>query len=505
MKIFSASDLKQIEQNTINQENISSLDLMERAALAVVHEIVSRYARNKHICIFAGPGNNGGDAMAVARLLMVEGYKPQIYLFRTSTLTQECNANLERLKSEHPDADLSEVITEFHPPQLTADTVVIDGVFGAGLTRPLAGGYTALVEYINESDAYVISLDVPTGLMCEWEQCNGPRHIVQAHLTYTFQYPKLAFFFRENAPYVGKWHVLDIGLKPSTSTYNMATLYSVDSEDASMLLKPRDNFADKKVFGHALLAGGRYGMVGAISMAAKAAMRSGVGLTTIHAPRCAFNILQTSIPEAIFECDDHNFECTEVQVRSKFTALGIGPGLGHGSEPSACIRRLLTSDVKAPIVFDADALRILAINKELLDVLPYQSILTPHKDEFEDLFDCIIDSDAHRLQQAILMAKMYNIVIVLKGAHTAVISSNGEVYINNSGNNGMATAGSGDVLTGVITSLLAQGYEPVKAAVLGVHVHGLAGDIAAAESSFEAVTAQDIIANLGKAFRKLYR
>ena len=505
MKVFSTSDLRQIDQNTIKQDNISSLDLMERVAVAVVHEIVSLYPRNKHICIFAGPGNNGGDALAVARLLSVEGYKPQIYLFNTSALSANCEANLTRLKNEYPDADLSEVVTEFRPPHLTADTLVIDGLFGIGLSRQLTGGYTALVAYINESDAFVISLDVPSGLMCEWEQCNELRHIIQADITYTFQYPKLAFFFRENAPYVGKWKTLNIGLKPDESTEKMALLHCIENEDAAMLLKPRDKFADKKTFGHALLAGGRYGMVGAIVMAAKAAMRSGVGLATIHAPRCAYNVSQTALPEAIFECDNHDFECSDLLLRGKYKALGIGPGMGHGNLPSACLRKLLTSDIKIPIVFDADALRILAINKELLSVLPYNSILTPHKDEFEDLFDCIIDSDSHRLQQAILMAKTYQVIIVLKGAHTAVVTPGGDVYLNNSGNSGMATSGSGDVLTGIITSLLAQGYEPVKAAVLGVHLHGVAGDIAAAESSFEAITAQDIIANLGKAFRKLYR
>lgn len=505
MKIFSAHDLQQIDQHTIKQENISSLDLMERAAIAVVHEIVSHYPRNKHICIFAGPGNNGGDALAVARLLSVEGYKPQIYLFNTTALSDDCNANLTRLKNEYPDADFNEVITEFRPPHLTEETLVIDGLFGTGLSRPLSGGYTALVEYINESDAYVISLDIPSGLMSEWEQCNESRHIIQADITYTFQYPKLAFFFRENAPYVGKWQVLNIGLKPDSSTEKMARLHCIDNDFAASILKPRDKFADKRTFGHALLAGGRYGMAGAIVMAAQAAMRSGVGLTTIHAPRCAYNISQTAIPEAIFECDNHDFECSDIPVRNRYKAMGIGPGMGHGSQPASCLRNLLTSDIKIPIVFDADALRILAINKELMNVLPYNSILTPHKDEFEDLFDCIIDSDSHRLQQAILMAKTYRVIIVLKGAHTAIVTPGGDVYLNNSGNNGMATAGSGDVLTGIITSLLAQGYEPANAAILAVHLHGVAGDIAAAESSFESITAQDIIANLGKAFRKLYR
>ncbi len=503
MKIFSVNDLRQIDQDTIRKENISSLELMERAATAVVREIVSQYQRNKHICIFAGPGNNGGDALAVARLLLVEGYNPEIYLFKTTTLSNDCESNLERLKNEYPDSQLFEITNKFNPPKLTSQTLVVDGIFGTGMTKVLTGGYTALVKYINESDAFVISIDVPTGLTCGWDQYNEARHIINANITYTFQYPKLPFFFRENAPYVGHWKVLNIGLQPDPATSNSSRTYCVEKEDAALLLKSRDKFADKKTFGHALLTGGRFGMVGAITLAAKAAMHSGVGLTTVHAPKCAYNILQTSIPEAIYEKDEDDMECSHIQLHNKYKALGIGPGMGHGSKPSICLRDLLTSDINIPVVFDADALRIMAINRELLDVLPYHSILTPHKDEFEDLFDSMIDSDSHRFQQAILMAKTYNIIIVLKGAHTAIASPSGELYLNNSGNNGMATAGSGDVLTGIITSLLAQGYEPINAAVLGVHLHGLAGDIAAAESSPEAITAQDIIACLGKAFRKL--
>ena len=221
MKIFSAGDLRKIDQNTIEQEGIASIDLMERAASAVVYEIISHYSRNKHICIFAGPGNNGGDALAIARLLMIEGYNPQIYVFITSTqLSPDCQTNLERLKAEFPNAQLDEVVKTFRPPHLTADTLVIDGLFGIGLNKPLSGGFTSLVEYINDSDAYVISIDIPSGLMADWTQKNEARHIVRAHITYTFQYPKLAFFFKENEPYVGRWQVLDIGLNPDNTLKN---------------------------------------------------------------------------------------------------------------------------------------------------------------------------------------------------------------------------------------------------------------------------------------------
>lgn len=504
MKIFSAQDLHKIDQNTTEQEPVSSLDLMERAASAVVYEIISRFPRNKHVCIFAGPGNNGGDALAIARLLSVEGYNTQTYLFKTSSkLSDECQANYDRFKSEFPNAFIDEVVKTFRPPHLTADTLVIDGLFGSGLNKPLSGGFTSLVEYINDSEAYVISIDIPSGLMCDWVQKTDARHIIRAHITYTFQYPKLAFFFRENAPYVGKWQILDIGLKPDPVTESASRYYCVESCDVVNLLRPRDRHADKFTFGHGLIIGGRYGMVGATVLAAKAAMRSGIGLTTVHAPRCANVILQTSVPEALFEPDSDDLVCSETTINSRYSAMGIGPGLGHGSKQTSFLRNLIVEGIKLPTVFDADALHIISRHKDLLDLLPTNSIITPHKGEFERLFECVIDTDSHRLQQAIAMSNHYNIIIVLKGAHTAVVSPKGEVYINTTGNNGMATAGSGDVLAGIITSFLAQGYEPLKAAILAVYLHGQAGDLAANECSEEAITAQDIISHLGKAFKKL--
>ena len=504
MKIFSANDLHKIDQYTIEQDGITSLDLMERAASAVVYEIISRFPRNKHICIFAGPGNNGGDALAIARLLMGEGYNPQVYLFNTaSKLSDDCQANYERLMAEYPSVQLDEVVKTFKPPHLTADTLVIDGLFGTGLNKPLAGGFTSLVEYINDSEAYVISIDIPSGLMADWVQKNESRHIVKAHVTYTFQFPKLAFFFRENEQYIGQWQILDIDLKVEPTVEAMTHFFSLESSDVAALIRRRSKFSDKSHYGHGLLVSGRYGMLGATTLAAKAAMHTGVGLLTIHAPRCANFIVQTAVPEALFEPDAEDLACSSVTINPRFTAIGIGPGLGYGAKQTSCLLKLLSDGLKIPAVLDADALNILARQPELLDLLPAGTIITPHVGEFERLFECVIDSDSHRLQQAIAMAARHNIIIVLKGAHTAIVSPKGDVYINNTGNNGMATAGSGDVLTGIITSLLAQGYEPLKAAVLAVHLHGMAGDIATAENCEEYITAQDIIAQMGKAFRRL--
>ena len=502
MKIFSASELRRIDQYTIEHEPVSSIDLMERAASAVVYKIVSHWSRRKHICIFAGPGNNGGDALAVARLLLVEGYNPEVYLFNTSRLSDNCSINKERLLAEFPEAHFSEIIREFRPPRLDGDTLVIDGLFGSGLNKPLMGGYTSLVEYINESGAYIIAIDIPSGLMCDWEQKNDPRHIIQADETYTFQFPKLSFFFRENARYVGKWQTLDIGLHADAISDIVTHFHCVEASDARRLLRARDRFSDKWDYGHALLIGGRYGMVGAPVLAAKAALRTGAGLVSVHAPRYANVILQTAVPEALFEPDKDDLECSEVTSRKQYDAVGIGCGMGRTAKPVACLRSFLI-EKRQPAVFDADALNILSMHKDLIDLLPMGTIITPHVREFERLFECIIDTDAHRLQQALAVAAKHSIIVVLKGAHTAVVTPKGDIYFNTTGNPGMATAGSGDVLTGMLTALLAQGYAPADAAVLGVYLHGLAGDIAMAESSEEAVVAHDIVASIGKAFKRL--
>ncbi len=502
MKIFSTPDLRAIEQYTMEQDSVTSLELMERAATAIVYEIVSQWRRNKHICIFAGPGNNGGDALAVARLLMVEGYFPEVYLFRTSRLSDECSANRDRLIEEFPQAQLNEIVKEFRPPHLTADTLVVDGLFGAGMNKPMTGGFTSLVEYINDSEAFVASIDVPSGLACDWEQKNEARHIIRAHVTYAIQYPKLAFFLRENAEYVGEWKVIDIGLQYDEHLGLASRLHYIEENDVKQLLRERSRFTDKTDYGHGLLVGGRYGMVGATLLAAKAALHSGIGMLTVHAPRCANIMLQTAVPEALYDADEDDLECYEARIKQRYNALGVGIGMGRTAKPSACLRNIL-SNLELPAVFDADALNIMAANKSLLDLLPADTIITPHVREFERLFDCVIDSDAHRLQQAIAVAHFYQIVIVLKGAYTAIITPKGDIYFNTTGNSGMATAGSGDVLTGIITSLLAQGYPSVDAAIVGVYLHGLAGDLAVAEGSEESLVASDIVSCIGKAYKKL--
>lgn len=504
MKVYSALDMPKIDNYTIEQEGITALELMERAAQAVYYEITPLMVNFKSVCIFAGPGNNGGDALALARMLLAAGCNPQIFLFNTATqLSPCCEANKARLLEEFPDAAFNEVVRTFIPPMLTPDTIVIDGLFGSGLNKPLAGGYTSLVEYINESGAFIVSIDIPSGLMCDWEQKSQSRYIIKANVTYSFQYPKLSFFFRENALFVGEWKLLDISLKVDPQQESFARVHYMDGSDVAQMLRKRDKFSDKSDYGHGLIIGGRYGMIGAMQIAAKAAMHSGVGLATVHAPRCGYMIMQSSVPEVIFDPDADDLVCTEITLSDRYNAIGIGPGMGRGAKETGFLRSFVSSHIQLPIVLDADALNIMSRHKELLSLLPANAIITPHVGEFERLYECVIDSDSHRLQQAVAMAAQYNIIVVLKGAHTAIVTPQGDIYFNSTGNNGMATAGSGDALTGIITSLLAQKYTPLQAAIVGVYLHGLAGDIAATDSSSEYVTASDIVASLGKAFKRV--
>lgn len=503
MKIFNSSVSKKLDAYTIEHEPVSSFELMERAASAVAFEIMSHWKRNVPIIVFAGPGNNGGDALAVSRMLIEEGYKPEIFLFNTSNkLSPDCQKNKQRLLAM-PECRFTEITNQFIPPKLSDDMLVIDGLFGSGLHSPLTSGYAALAQLINSYNATVVSIDLPSGLFGEDNRQNNNRNIVAADYTFTFQFPKLSFLMSENEHFTGKWKVLDIGLHPDILAQTPSPFYYVEPEDAARLLKKRRKFASKRDLGHSLLVSGSYGMMGAAVLAAKACLHTGAGLVSIHAPRCGYPVLQSSVPEALFCPDKNDLHFSSLQIQQRYDAIGIGPGLGRHIETASAFKALI-SQLKRPSVVDADALNLIAESPEILDSLPPYSILTPHTGEFDRLFGKC-ETSYERVFKAKDEAKKRNLIIVLKGAYTATVLPKGEIYFNSTGNAGMATAGSGDVLTGVITGLLSQGYLPAEAAVLGVCLHGLAGDLAAATESEAYITAGDIISYLGKARLQLER
>jgi NAD(P)H-hydrate epimerase len=499
MKIFPTHIIKKLDQLTIESEGIRSIDLMERAAKAITDEIAKRWDNNTPFTIFAGPGNNGGDALAVARMLSERGYRVEAFLFNTKgSLSPDCESNKELVELTEEIA-FHEITTQFTPPTLTEDHVVIDGLFGSGLNKPLSGGFAAVVKYINSSPATVVSIDIPSGLMGEDNTYNIRTNIVRADLTLSLQLPKLAFLFAENANVLGEWDLLDIGISSEAIEETDTNYEILEADEIRSLMKVRSRFDHKGMFGHAMIIAGSKGMAGASILSAKACLRSGVGLLTVHAPECNNTILQTAVPEAMVECDINETCFAEPTDTDRYNVVAVGPGLGKSEESENALIELIR-DCQTPMVIDADAINILANHRPELTSLPKGSILTPHPKEMERLVGKC-SSSYERMSKAAELARVANVYIVLKGAFTTIITPTSSYYFNSTGNPGMATAGSGDVLTGVITALLAQGYSSEEACKIGVFVHGLAGDIAKRKLGEISMTAGDIVRYLPAAFK----
>lgn len=505
MKIFPSQAIKALDTATCQAQKIDSVELMERAASAVSVEIISRFLPSQRIVVFAGPGNNGGDALAAARMLIEQGYRRvEIYLFNVlNRLSHDCEEERRRLITSTDDVDFTEVVKDFDPPALSKSDVVLDGLFGSGLSEPLKGGFMSLARYINEKEPYVVSIDLPSGMFGEWNASNNRRNMVHASLTLTFNFPRIAFFFSENEDAVGEWNVLDIEMDRKTIQGTSTQWHLIDENDIRRLLKRRRAFSAKRDYGSVMVMAGSMGMMGAAVMCARAVMRSGAGLVTVHSARCGMNIVQTAMPEALFEPDKHDRYISDMRLHHQHQAVAVGPGIGTYAETMNALEGLF-NNVQSPLVVDADALNCIAKRPALLTMLPQMSIITPHAGEFDRLFG-ESDSDEERLRKAIDKAQYYSIIIVLKGHHTAVVRPDGKVYFNSTGNAGMATAGSGDVLTGVIAAFLAQGYAPEHAAPLGVFLHGLAGDLAAERLGEYGMTATDIIDRMPYAIKSMMR
>ncbi|MCF8374693.1 MAG: NAD(P)H-hydrate dehydratase [Bacteroidales bacterium] len=501
MKILSVNQIRQADQNTISNEPIESIDLMERAAIQLEKWIVERFSTDNRFKIFAGPGNNGGDGLALARLLAEGGYKVEVFMpYISDSLSQDCQINLNRL-TEQGKIQVQNLDEHDYLPELSPDDVVVDALFGSGLNRVSEGFVVQVIQHINASGATIISIDIPSGLFSEDNLSNLPEGIVQADYTLSFEFPKLAFFFHENYEYVGEWFVLPIHLIIDFIDDSEINYYYCSGWELSRKLIKRKRFDHKGKFGHAFLISGSYGKIGAAVLAARACLRAGVGLLTVHIPRFGYEIIQTAIPEAMTSIDKYDKVISKIPSMENYSAVGIGPGIGRSRQATFALKDLLEK-ATAPLIIDADAINIISENREMIQFIPQNSILTPHPKEFERLVGKS-DGDFDRLQRQIQFSKENNVVVVLKGAFTSVSSTEGKVYFNTTGNPGMAKGGCGDVLTGIILALYAQNYSPYEAAILGVFLHGLAADLAIQETSQEALLSSDIINYLGKAFTAL--
>lgn len=502
MKIFTNSEIRQIDQYTIDNEGVSSMELIERVADGVAAEIAARWRPSKPVVVFAGPGNNGADALCVARLLGDQGYRCHVYLFNIggNRLRQECSECRDRLH-ESTNVGLTEVIDTFMMPDLQSNFLIVDGLFGSGLREPLKGGFSYLVQRINESGATVVSIDIPSGLAGDWNPVLVSRDVIHATLTLAVQHPRLAFFIADNAELIGEWKTLDIGLSEKAAAKTEARFYLIEEADVHRTLRQRKLFSSKADYGSAIIYAGCYGMMGAAVLSARGALRAGVGKVTVESPKCGYSILQTSVPDAMFSHNSGEMSLDRIRPAHRYDAVAIGPGIGVREETVRALEDFLSS-VKSPVILDADALNCIASKPSMLNLIPVLSILTPHAGEFDRLFGQHTSAES-RLRKAIEMARYYNVIIVLKGYHTAIIRPDGKVYFNSSGTPAMATPGSGDVLTGVIAALTAQGYKPEVAAHVGVFVHGIAGELAAEEHGVYGVTASDIADNVGRAIKAI--
>ncbi|MFC6860771.1 NAD(P)H-hydrate dehydratase [Zunongwangia atlantica] len=501
MKIFSAAQLKKADELTIKNQNISSTELMERAASLVSAEIHKRLQNSDiAIKIFCGVGNNGGDGLVIARHLIEKGYRVKVFVVNYSdNRSNDFLINYDRLKETTN--DWPEYIKSEHDfPEIDQNDFVIDAIFGIGLNRPLEGWIAKLIDHINNSKAFILAIDMPSGLFSD-RIPKKEDSLILANFTISFQTPKLVFFLPQTMDYVGDLQILDIGLDREFLSSEKGKAELISKHEARLLYKPRKSNSHKGNYGHALVVGGSYGKIGSVLLSSKAALRTGAGLVSTYIPKCGYSILQTALPEAMVITDKNDEKLTNIDHKMDPSVICFGMGAGKDPETIEAFKKLLQNTHK-PMLIDADGLNMIAENKELLKFLPKKSVLTPHPKELQRLIGDWKD-DFDKIEKVQDFTQSHDLVLVLKGSHTFIFGD-GHMYINNSGNPGMATAGSGDVLSGIIAGLISQQYEPLAAAILGVYLHGLSGDIVAENRSYQALISGDIVENMGAAFQSLF-
>lgn len=495
MKIFTAEQIRKADAFTIENEPVSSVNLMERAALACVSWLLNHSKNNEKFVIFCGYGNNGGDGFAMARMLYQKGFEITVFIdFQNAEkFSADAKINYNRLReiSGIEIFDFDEVSNfDF------SDKTIIDALLGTGLSRKIEGKIRELIVFLNNLPNRKISVDLPSGLYAD-RNTEENSTIFQADETLSFQFWKKAFLHPESGKYAGKIHILDIGLSGKFIHETKTAEYIICEKLIKTVYKPRPDFSHKGNFGKTCIIAGSFGKIGAAVLATKAALRTGSGLTFTLAPKCGYEILQSACPEAMFLYGGEDF-VSHFEVEEYFVC-GIGPGLGTDPETEEAFITFLEKYEK-PLVLDADALNIIAKEENSIAHIPKNSVITPHPKEFERLFGKSANS-FERLEIAKKHSRELEIVIVLKDHHTQIIKPSGKVFYNITGNSGMAKGGSGDVLTGIITSLLSQNYSSEEAAIFGVWLHGKAGDLAAEKYSRESMLPSEIIDELSAAFK----
>ena len=503
--VLSVAQVRESEKLTMNEEPIPSIDLMERAGTRFAEHLLQHCPTDRfaEIVVTCGPGNNGGDGLVIARQLYLQKLPVRVLLAvpEGARTTPEFETNLERwyaLSSEQR-TQYTHVYHEGETLDWKQPTLLIDAIFGIGLSKPLRDYHARLVEQINKSGAYIIAVDAPSGMPLDGHT-DDKALSVMAQETYTFQFYKLAYLLPETYRRCGEVSLIDIGLRLPPGDYPMQL---IGTETIKRLFHHPKKYAHKGTMGHGLLIAGSADMPGAAILAATAALRGGIGKVTVHSPSKVCDLLPAAIPEAILSRDTNSdsFSRIDLERHPGINAVAIGCGLSTSPAATQGVKSLL-DELSDPLILDADALNILAQNKTWLGFLPANSILTPHLKEFERLAGKS-DNDFDRIDRLRAFALKHGIIVILKGAHTAVAMPDGHVFFNTTGNPGMATAGSGDVLTGLLLALLSQGYAPAAAALIGVWLHGAAGDCAATQYGHPtALIASDLPKFFGKAIEK---
>lgn len=510
MKLYSYRQIQDIEAATIAETGTTTgainAELGAQATEAVAEMLADCDCRP---VVFAGPGRCGAIAIATAQGLATRGLHPTVYFFniRGTSAQPDAVAARDAYLAACGSEGFEEVRGNFSMPELGSRDLVVDGLFGSEVEGPLGGAYQALVRRINESGARIVAIDMPSGLPADGAPGLINRNIIHADLTLAIGMPRLAFFSAENAELVGQWQTLDAGYSREAAARMQAGYYLIERKQVRRILTPRHPDSSKADYGSLVIFAGSYGMMGAALLATRSALRSGCGKVTCHAPRCGYLVMQTAAPEALFETSPDDDVCiTDIELRRDYNAVAIGPGIGTDDVTIDALEAFLkvANANSRPVVLDADALNCIALRPTLLDYIPVMSVITPHAGEFDRMFGMQPGPDA-RLAKAIEVAMFHKIIIVLKGHHTAVVRPDGKVCFNPTGTAALATAGTGDVLTGLIGGFMAQGISPELAASAGVFVHGLAGRMAENTHGSYGVTAGDVADNIGRAIYSLMK
>jgi len=505
MELVTAAEMRELDRAAIKGRKIPSLRLMENAGNAVAREMERRFGslRGKTVTIVSGKGQNGGDGLVVARLLRQKGCKARVALLTApSALKGDAAANLKRFQRAggrchaiDTDANLTAVLG----PLLQTSDLLVDAIFGTGLNAPVKGVAASAIDRMNASSRPIVAIDLPSGLDADTGTVLGTA--VTATLTVTLARPKRGLYLGVGPNYAGVICVADIGIPTDLIATAKIPVTLLDAASIRSLLPIRHRTAHKGTFGHAGLIAGSAGKTGAAAMAAMAALRVGAGLVTVATPRSVSDVLEAKLLEAMtFPAPETEARTLSKQALESLrafaadkTALAIGPGIGTHPDTQTLVHNLLV-EVNKPMVLDADGINAVAGHREMLSRAGGPLILTPHPGEMARLLGITsAEVQRDRLGMAARLAREQHVCVVLKGAGTIVAGPDGRLAVNSTGNPGMATAGTGDVLTGIITGLLAQGLSAWDAACAGVYLHGLAGDLAASEQGEMGLIAGDVI------------